>query len=204
MAEVSGDALAERSRRDDAGRGARAARADSGGGATCRGCAALLAAARSLRDPRRPGRAVEAAPASTTCRCWSAAIRTRRRASARRRTQPAAFEAEVREGYGAKADAILAAYRHATEAEGDPRRQAIAPRHRLRLAGLCVGPGSSRRTARARPTSIISTGRPSGTPTDRGNGQEVGLVFGNIGLPGRAPRRPPATARFRRRCRAIG
>lgn len=103
--------------------------------------------------------------------------------------QPAAFEAEVREGYGAKADLILAAYPHATEADATRagkflRRDTSFGWPAYAWAGLQSQHGHSK-------AYVYYFDRPSErSPDGSGHGQEVGLVFGNIGLPGRAPAVP--------------
>jgi para-nitrobenzyl esterase len=104
-------------------------------------------------------------------------------------TQPAAFEAEVREGYGAKADAILAVYPHATEAEAtraakQVRRDTAFGWPAYAWAGLQSANGKGK-------AYVYYFDRPSErNPDGSGHGQEVGLAFGNIGLPGRAPAGP--------------
>jgi para-nitrobenzyl esterase len=106
-----------------------------------------------------------------------------------RPTQPAAFEAEVREGYGAKADTILAAYPHASEAEATRaakqlRRDTGFGWPAYAWAGLQSAHGKGK-------VHVYYFDRPSErSPDGSGHGQEVGLVFGNIGLPGRAPAMP--------------
>jgi para-nitrobenzyl esterase len=106
-----------------------------------------------------------------------------------RATPPAAFEKEVRDGYGAKADLILAAYPHATEAESTRsakflRRDTSFGWPAYAWAGLQSEKGKSK-------AYVYYFDRPSErSPDGSGHGQEVGLVFGNIGLPGRAPAGP--------------
>jgi para-nitrobenzyl esterase len=103
--------------------------------------------------------------------------------------QPAAFEADVRAGYGAKADLILAAYPHANEAEATRagkqlRRDTGFGWPAYAWAGLQSANGRSK-------AYVYYFDRPSErSPDGSGHGQEVGLVFGNIGLPGRAPAIP--------------
>jgi para-nitrobenzyl esterase len=101
-----------------------------------------------------------------------------------RETEPAAFEAEVREGYGAKADAILAAYPHATPEQ--------ATRARTELSSDTTFDWGQ--YAWARQQSAHGKGkayvywfdRPStANPNGSSHGQEVGYVFGNLGVGGR-------------------
>ena len=98
--------------------------------------------------------------------------------------QPAAFEAEVRAGYGAKADTILAAYPHATEAEATRaakflRRDTGFGWPAYAWAGLQSEHGKAK-------TYVYYFDRPSErSPDGSGHGQEVGLVFGTMGATGR-------------------
>jgi para-nitrobenzyl esterase len=102
-----------------------------------------------------------------------------------RKTTVAAFEADVRQGYGKHADAILAAYPHTTD------EQATRSATQLRTdTGFIWGQytwarlGSSHGKNKAyffyfdRPTAA--------NPNGSGHGQEVGYVFGNLGVGGRA------------------
>ncbi|WP_404712874.1 carboxylesterase/lipase family protein [Sphingomonas sp. MMS24-J13] len=102
---------------------------------------------------------------------------------------PAAFETEVREGYGQKSDLILAAYPHASEAEATRaskqlRRDTAFGWPAYSWAGLQSTNGRAK-------AYVYYFDRPSErNPDGSGHGQELGLVFGNIGLPGRAPAAP--------------
>jgi para-nitrobenzyl esterase len=103
--------------------------------------------------------------------------------------QPAAFEAEVRKGYGKLADTILAAYPHATEAEATRagkqlRRDTAFGWGAYTWARLQSENGKHK-------AYVYYFDRPSARdPDGSGHGQEVGLVFGNLGLPGRPPATP--------------
>jgi para-nitrobenzyl esterase len=105
------------------------------------------------------------------------------------KTDRAAFEAQVRLGYGAKADAILAAYPHATDAE------AARSATQLRTdTGFAWG---MRRWAQLQAANgkgkafVYYFDKPSARdPNGSPHGQELGLAFGNIDVTGR----PPAAA----------
>jgi para-nitrobenzyl esterase len=103
-----------------------------------------------------------------------------------RKTTPAAFETEVRQGYGNEAAAILAAYPHATDEQATraatqlrsdttfdwgqytwARLEALDGRHRAYVYDF------DRPTAR--------------DPNGATHGQEVAYVFGNLGGSGRPP-----------------
>jgi len=102
-----------------------------------------------------------------------------------RKTDAATFEKEVREGYGKHADAILAAYPHATD------EQATRASTQLRTdttfiwgqytwARLAASSGKNK-------AYFYYFDRPSAAnPNGSGHGQEVGYVFGNLGTGGRA------------------
>ena len=99
--------------------------------------------------------------------------------------EPAAFEAEIREGYGKKADSILAAYPHATAAQAT--RAATMLRsdtgfdwHQYTWARLEAGFGKNK-------AFVYRFDKPSAqNPNGSAHGQEVGYVFGNLGIGGRA------------------
>jgi para-nitrobenzyl esterase len=101
-----------------------------------------------------------------------------------RKTDPAAFEAAVRSGYGKEADAILAAYPHATDAE--------ATRSGTQLSSDTIFDWNQFTWARLESSYgkhkaymyyfNLPTAR---DPNGSGHGQEVAYVFGNLGLPGR-------------------
>ena len=101
-----------------------------------------------------------------------------------RKIEAAAFEAEVREGYGKQADAILAAYPHATD------EQATRAATQLRTdTGFIWGQYTWARLAASRGKNkayFYYFDRPSAAnPNGSGHGQEVGYVFGNLGVGGR-------------------
>jgi para-nitrobenzyl esterase len=101
------------------------------------------------------------------------------------KTDAAAFEAEVRRGYGKEADAILAVYPHATA------EQAVRAATQLRSdtnfdwaqytwARLEAAHGKHQ-------AYVYYFDRPSARdPNGSSHGQEVGYVFGNLGVGGRA------------------
>ncbi len=101
-----------------------------------------------------------------------------------RKTDPAAFEAMVRRGYGQEADAILAAYPHATDAE--------ATRSNTQLSSDTIFDWNQYTWARLESSHgkhkaymyyfNLPTAR---DPNGSTHGQEVAYVFGNLGGPGR-------------------
>jgi para-nitrobenzyl esterase len=101
-----------------------------------------------------------------------------------RPVEPAAFEAEVRQGFGEKADAILAAYPHATPEQATRARTLLASDttfewNQYTWARLQSGNGKHK-------AFVYWFDRPSKTnPNGSGHGQEVGYVFGNLGVGGR-------------------
>ena len=100
-------------------------------------------------------------------------------------TDPAAFEAQVRHGYGKEADALLAVYPHATAEQAT--RSATQLRSdttfdwgQYTWARLQSAHGRHR-------AYVYWFDRPSARdPNGSGHGQEVGYVFGNLGVGGRA------------------
>jgi para-nitrobenzyl esterase len=102
-----------------------------------------------------------------------------------RKVNAAAFEAEVRAGYGKHASAILAAYPHATDEEAmrsstQLRSDVIFNWGQYTWARL----ESSRGKHKA---YVYYFDRPSAAnPNGSGHGQEVAYVFGNLGVGGRA------------------
>lgn len=101
-----------------------------------------------------------------------------------RKTDPAAFEAMVRRGYGKHADAILAAYPHATAAE--------ATRSNTQLSSDTIFDWNQYTWARLESSygkhkaymyyfNLPTARDPNGST----HGQEVAYVFGNLGGPGR-------------------
>ncbi|MEJ0039711.1 MAG: carboxylesterase family protein [Gammaproteobacteria bacterium] len=102
-----------------------------------------------------------------------------------RKSDPATFEKEVREGYGKHADAILAAYPHATD------EQATRASTQLRTdTGFIWGQYTWARLSSSKGANkayFFYFDRPSATNLNgSGHGQEVGYVFGNLGVGGRA------------------
>jgi len=101
-----------------------------------------------------------------------------------RQTDPASFEAMVRRGYGDKADTILAAYPHATDAQ--------ATRSGTQLSSDTIFDWNQYTWARLESSYgkhkaymyyfNLPTAR---DPNGSGHGQEVAYVFGNLGGPGR-------------------
>jgi para-nitrobenzyl esterase len=101
-----------------------------------------------------------------------------------RKTTAAAFEANVREGYGKHADAILAAYPHADDEQ--------ATRSATQLRSDTTFIWGQYTWARLESSSgkhkayFYYFDRPSATnPNGSGHGQEVAYVFGNLGVGGR-------------------
>lgn len=97
---------------------------------------------------------------------------------------PTAFVSEVRRGYGKEADAILAAYPHATEAQ--------ATRAATELRSDTTFDWGQYTWARLEATDgkhkafVYYFDRPSARDPDGSpHGQEVGYVFGNLGVGGR-------------------
>lgn len=101
-----------------------------------------------------------------------------------RKSEPAAFETEVRQGYGKEADAILAVYPHATAEQAT--RSATQLRSdtsfdwgQYTWARLEASQGKNK-------AFVYWFDRPSAAnPNGSGHGQEVGYVFGNLGVGGR-------------------
>jgi len=100
------------------------------------------------------------------------------------KVDPTAFESDVRKGYGKDADAILAAYPHATEEEAT--RSATQMRSETTFiwgqytwARLEASHGRHK-------AYFYYFDRPSAAdPNGSGHGQEVAYVFGNLGVGGR-------------------
>jgi para-nitrobenzyl esterase len=105
----------------------------------------------------------------------------------RRQVTAADFEKQIRDGYGAKADEILAAFPHASDAEATDSAR--------RLANETVFHWNTFAWARlqaehgAHPAFAYYFDRPSAqNPNGSGHGSEVGLVFANEdNRPGRPP-----------------
>jgi para-nitrobenzyl esterase len=98
---------------------------------------------------------------------------------------PDAFETQVRGAYGKQADAILAAYGHADEAK--------ATRSATQLQSDTTFDWGQYTWARMETTYgrnkafVYRFDKPSAqNPNGSGHGQEVGYVFGNLGIGGRA------------------
>ncbi|MEJ1961702.1 MAG: carboxylesterase family protein [Gammaproteobacteria bacterium] len=119
-----------------------------------------------------------------------------------RKVDAAAFEKEVREGYGEHADAILAAYPHGTD-EQATRSATLLRSDTASTGGSSRGHASSRRTGSTTLTSIASTGRVRPIPMGRVTGRRW-VTCSAILVPAdvRRPRRK--IARSRSRCRATG
>lgn len=101
-----------------------------------------------------------------------------------RKTDPGAFEAQVRRGYGKEADAILAAYPHAndeqaTRAATQLRSDTTFDWGQYTWARLEASHGKHK-------AYVYYFDRPSARdPNGSGHGQEVAYVFGNLGVGGR-------------------
>ena len=101
-----------------------------------------------------------------------------------RKIEPSAFETEVRDGYGKQADAILTAYPHSTD------EQATRAATQLRSdTGFNWGQYTWARLQSSHGKHrafVYYFDRPSAAnPNGSGHGQEVGYVFGNLGVGGR-------------------
>lgn len=104
-----------------------------------------------------------------------------------RPTTPAAFEAQVRKDYGAHADAILAAYPHATDAEATRAAKYLA---RDTSFGWSGWTWAKLQTAQGKSKVFAYYFDKPGpqNPDGSGHGSEVALVFANPDeRPGRAP-----------------
>jgi para-nitrobenzyl esterase len=109
-----------------------------------------------------------------------------------RKIEPSAFEADVREGYGKEADAILTAYPHSTDEQ--------ATRSATQLRSDTTFNWGQYTWARLQASNgkhkayVYYFDRPSAAnPNGSSHGQEVGYVFGNLGIGGR----PAPTAQDR-------
>ncbi len=102
-----------------------------------------------------------------------------------RKTDPSAFEAEVRRGYGKMADAILAAYPHATDEQAtraatELRSDTTFDWGQYTWASLEASHGKHK-------AYVYYFDRPTARdPNGSTHGQEVAYVFGNLGVGGRA------------------
>ena len=101
-----------------------------------------------------------------------------------RKTDPAAFEALVRRGYGKEADTLLAVFPHATDEQ--------ATRSATQLSSDTIFDWGQYTWARLESSYgknkayVYYFDRPSArNPNGSGHGQEVGYVFGNLGGTGR-------------------
>jgi para-nitrobenzyl esterase len=106
-----------------------------------------------------------------------------------RKMQPAEFETQVRQGYGAKADTILAAYPHGSEA--DATRAGKQLRRDTGFGWVAYEWARQQSSKGKGKAYVYYFDRPSErNPDGSGHGQELGLVFGTVGIPGRAPATP--------------
>jgi para-nitrobenzyl esterase len=105
----------------------------------------------------------------------------------RRKVTPAEFEQQVREGYGAKADAILAAYPHETDAQAARASKNLATETTF-TSNMFTWATLQAENGRA-PAYAYWFHRPTeANPDGSGHGSEVPLVFGNEDhRPGRPP-----------------
>jgi para-nitrobenzyl esterase len=100
------------------------------------------------------------------------------------KTDSAGFEADVRAGYGKEADAILAVYPHATDEQASRAATELSNDTRFdwgqfTWARLQAANGKN-------PVHVYYFDRPSARdPNGSTHGQEVGYVFGNLGVGGR-------------------
>ena len=101
-----------------------------------------------------------------------------------RKIEPADFESEVRRGYGKEADAILAVYPHATEAEAS--RSATQLRSDTTFDWGQYTWAQLESTHGRHKAFVYWFDRPSArNPNGSSHGQEVAYVFGNLGVGGR-------------------
>ncbi len=95
----------------------------------------------------------------------------------------AAFEAQIRDGFGAKADTVLAAYPHANDAEATTAtknifRDSVFAWHTWAWATLQSQHGKNKAYV------YYFDHRTPQSPNGAGHGSEIGFVFGNLGGPG--------------------
>jgi para-nitrobenzyl esterase len=107
---------------------------------------------------------------------------------------PALFEQQIREGYGKHADAILAAYPHATDAEAakagkDIFRESAFAWHTWAWAMLQTEKGKGRAYV------YYFDHRTPQSPNGAGHGSEIGYVFKNLGGPAIGVAGPPPAPR---------
>jgi para-nitrobenzyl esterase len=104
--------------------------------------------------------------------------------SAKQDMVPATFERQVREGYGARADAILAAYPHAAPADAVRADKQLT---RDTSFGWPAYAWAGLQSVHGRnPAYVYYFDRPTPqAPDGSGHGAEVGLVFGNLVRAGR-------------------
>jgi para-nitrobenzyl esterase len=101
-----------------------------------------------------------------------------------RKTDVAHFEADVRQGYGKEADAILSVYPHATDEQAT--RSATQLRSDTGFDWLQYTWARLQSTHGKHKAYVYYFDRPSAAnPNGSGHGQEVGYVFGNLGVGGR-------------------
>lgn len=103
-----------------------------------------------------------------------------------RAVTPAAFEQQVREGYGARADVVLAAYPHTSTAEAtrsatNLARDSTFAWHTWAWALLQSEKGKGKAYL------YYFDHRTPRTPNGSGHGSEIGYVFRNLGGPGAGP-----------------
>jgi para-nitrobenzyl esterase len=102
-----------------------------------------------------------------------------------RKIDAAAFEKDVRDGYGKHADAILSAYAHATD-EQATRAATLLRSETSFVWGQYTWARLASRHGKHN-AYVYWFDRPSAAnPNGSGHGQEVGYVFGNLGVGGRA------------------
>ncbi|HEV2700018.1 MAG TPA: carboxylesterase/lipase family protein [Steroidobacteraceae bacterium] len=99
---------------------------------------------------------------------------------------PAAFEQQVREGYGAGADAILAASPHATDAEATRAARNLARDSTFAWHTWAWALLQSQK-GKGKAYLYYFDHRTPRTPNGSGHGSEIGYVFRNLGGPGAGP-----------------
>jgi para-nitrobenzyl esterase len=98
----------------------------------------------------------------------------------------AAFEGQVRQGYGAHADSILAAYPHATPADAT---RAAANLFRDSTFAWSTWSWARLQSEKGRGKAYLYyfDHRTARSPNGSSHGSEIGYVFGNLGGPGAGP-----------------
>jgi para-nitrobenzyl esterase len=99
---------------------------------------------------------------------------------------PTAFEQQVRQGYGERADSILAAYPHATEAEAT-RASANLFRDSAFAWSTWTWARLQSEKGQGKAYLYYFDHRTARSPNGSSHGSEIGYVFRNLGGPGGGP-----------------